>query len=158
MSAPAWLRCPEPHAGQDPDAIRRLSGHGFDPAVASEVVAALISEGRCPACPALGLEPSVLSLYGREVPVGRCRCCRAAWRVDAGEGWEALELGRLVAAPPEMGGQRLYGLTELAGAAGISPNLAKQWQHRGKLPPPDAVLAMGPVWLGETVERWLRER
>ena len=32
MSAPAWLRCPEPHAGQDPDAIRRLSGHGFDPA------------------------------------------------------------------------------------------------------------------------------
>ncbi|HLH45666.1 MAG TPA: hypothetical protein VKV25_00825 [Acidimicrobiales bacterium] len=37
-----------------------------------------------------------LVLCGRDVPVGRCRCCGAAWRVDK-LGWELLQRGRLKA-------------------------------------------------------------
>ena len=29
---------------------------------------------------------------------------------------------------------------------------------RAILPPPDAVLRMGPIWTGDTINRWLRER
>jgi MerR-like DNA binding protein len=52
----------------------------------------------------------------------------------------------------------LYGIAEIAQAIGVSPNLVKQWHRRGKLPPPTAVLAMGPVWTGRRIEAWIAER
>ena len=53
---------------------------------------------------------------------------------------------------------RLYGIAELAAALGVAPNTVAQWYRRGKLLEPDEVLAMGPVWKGARIERWLEER
>ena len=50
-----------------------------------------------------------------------------------------------------------YGIAEIAQALGVKPGLVAQWYRRGKLPPPLAVLAMGPVWGGEDIEEWIRE-
>lgn len=45
----------------------------------------------------------------------------------------------------------LLGLAEVAAALGISREAARKLHERGKLPPPDAKLAMGPVWKVETI-------
>jgi len=50
-----------------------------------------------------------------------------------------------------------YGLAEIADAIGISRNLARQWLRRGKLPAPTARLAMGPLWTGRVIERFIEE-
>jgi hypothetical protein len=51
---------------------------------------------------------------------------------------------------------KLYGVSEIAQALGVSPGLVAQWHKRGKLPEPDARLAMGPVWAARSVEPWLK--
>ena len=43
-------------------------------------------------------------------------------------------------------------------AKGVSRNLVSQWRRRGKMPPPAAELAMGPVWSDKTIRPWLREQ
>lgn len=52
----------------------------------------------------------------------------------------------------------LLGLAELAARLGMPPATVRQWSRRGKLPPPDQQLAMGPVWTEATIERWERAR
>ena len=47
------------------------------------------------------------------------------------------------------------GIAEIARALGIPRQTAAQWHKRGKLPPPDAHLAMGPVWKVKTIEAFL---
>jgi uncharacterized protein YjcR len=46
---------------------------------------------------------------------------------------------------------KLYGVSEIAAALGVRPNTVRVWRTRGKLPPPDHVLAMGPVWEARTI-------
>src|ERR1700676_3351102 len=46
----------------------------------------------------------------------------------------------------------MYGLTEIARALGVDAVLVAKWRERGKLPPADAELSVGPVWLAETIE------
>jgi predicted DNA-binding transcriptional regulator AlpA len=48
----------------------------------------------------------------------------------------------------------VVGLVELADLLGAERATVRQWYHRGKLPPPDAVLAATPVWRLSTIERW----
>jgi len=52
----------------------------------------------------------------------------------------------------------IYGYAEIAEQLGVNTNLLAQWKSRGKLPEPDAQLAMGPVWLAATIEAWIAER
>jgi predicted DNA-binding transcriptional regulator AlpA len=52
---------------------------------------------------------------------------------------------------------KLYGIAEIAQALGVSRGLVAQWYRRGKLPEPDARLAMGPVWTAATIEPWIRQ-
>ena len=47
---------------------------------------------------------------------------------------------------------KMYGLTEIARALGVEPVLVAKWRERGKLPPADAELSVGPVWLAATIE------
>jgi hypothetical protein len=47
---------------------------------------------------------------------------------------------------------KVYGLTEIARALGVDAVLVAKWRERGKLPPADAELSVGPVWLAETIE------
>ena len=49
-------------------------------------------------------------------------------------------------------GVKVYGMTEIARALGVDPGLVAKWRDRGKLPVADAELALGPVWLAETIE------
>lgn len=50
---------------------------------------------------------------------------------------------------------KIYGTTELAQAVGARPRTVSMWHRRGKLPKPTAELAMGPVWTGREIERWI---
>lgn len=50
------------------------------------------------------------------------------------------------------------GIAEIAQRVGASRQTVAQWHRRDKLPPPDAWLAMGPVWRESTVEAWIAER
>lgn len=52
----------------------------------------------------------------------------------------------------------LLGIAELAARLGAKPETVAQWHRRGKLPPPDARLAMGPVWTETTIVAWERAR
>jgi hypothetical protein len=47
---------------------------------------------------------------------------------------------------------KVYGLTEIARALGVDATLVAKWRERGKLPPVDAELSNGPVWLAKTIE------
>lgn len=53
---------------------------------------------------------------------------------------------------------RAYGIAEIAAALDQRPQTVAQWYRRGKLPPPSAVLAMGPVWTGTKIEAWIESR
>jgi hypothetical protein len=47
---------------------------------------------------------------------------------------------------------KLYGIAEIARALDTDPGLVGKWRERHELPPPDAELATGPVWLADTIE------
>lgn len=51
--------------------------------------------------------------------------------------------------------RRLYGITEISEAIGVSRVTVAQWRVRGKLPPPTEVLSMGAVWLAKDIEPWI---
>ena len=54
----------------------------------------------------------------------------------------------------------LVGVTEIAEMADVTPQAVWFWQkmpHMG-FPAPDQVLAMGPLWKRDVVERWLKAR
>lgn len=53
---------------------------------------------------------------------------------------------------------KLYGIAEIAERTGDKAATVSQWFKRGKLPKPDAELAMGPVWTGQTIGPWIRQR
>jgi hypothetical protein len=53
---------------------------------------------------------------------------------------------------------RLYGIAEIAEAIGQRPNTVAQWFRRGKLPNPDAELAIGAVWTGKSIGPWIRKQ
>ena len=50
---------------------------------------------------------------------------------------------------------RLYGISEIARACDATRQQVSQWNHRGQLPTPDQVLAVGPVWFDRTIEPWI---
>jgi hypothetical protein len=50
---------------------------------------------------------------------------------------------------------KLYGIAEIARALDTDPGLVGKWRERHELPPPDAELATGPVWLANTIEPML---
>lgn len=52
---------------------------------------------------------------------------------------------------------KVYGITEIARALGVDPVLVSKWRERSKLPPADAELSFGPVWLAESIEPFLEE-
>lgn len=47
------------------------------------------------------------------------------------------------------------GIAEIAAMCGMPRKTVAVWKVRGKLPPPDQDLAMGPVWERAVIERWL---
>lgn len=48
------------------------------------------------------------------------------------------------------------GVAEIAKRARTSPGMVQQWRRRGNgFPAPAIVLAMGPIWRGYDVDRWL---
>ena len=51
----------------------------------------------------------------------------------------------------------IYGVTEIAQALGVSPDLVRKWRERGKLPEPSAELTAGYVWQGTEIEEWIRQ-
>lgn len=57
------------------------------------------------------------------------------------------------------GGNRrdFYGIAEVADALGLDRQLVTVWRKRRShsMPEPDAELASGPLWRGETVEPWI---
>lgn len=50
------------------------------------------------------------------------------------------------------------GVAEVAMRLGVPRGTVAQWVARDRLPPADARLAMGPVWLEETIEAWIEAR
>jgi predicted DNA-binding transcriptional regulator AlpA len=52
----------------------------------------------------------------------------------------------------------LLGIAEIAARLGVPRATVAQWHVRGKLPEPDARLAMGPVWREQTIATWERKR
>lgn len=52
---------------------------------------------------------------------------------------------------------KLYGISEIAAALGQPPDKVSVWKSRGKLPAPDVVLQMGPVWTAKTIGPWIRK-
>jgi hypothetical protein len=50
---------------------------------------------------------------------------------------------------------KLYGISEIAAELGVQPGTVSVWKNRGKLPPPSAVLAQGPVWTASTVRPFI---
>ena len=53
---------------------------------------------------------------------------------------------------------RLYGISEIAAALSVPRNTVAQWYRRGNMPQPDVELAMGPVWTGRRIERWIEDK
>jgi hypothetical protein len=51
---------------------------------------------------------------------------------------------------------KLYGIAEIAEALGADRYTIAKRYSRGKLPEPDARLAMGPVWAAKTIEPWIK--
>jgi hypothetical protein len=53
-----------------------------------------------------------------------------------------------------------YGIAELARATGQRRQTVAQQYRRGSLPPPAAVLDMGPLWVstGPDVAEWIEQR
>ncbi len=49
---------------------------------------------------------------------------------------------------------RLYGIKEIADEVAVDRHTVAQWYRRGKLPPPDHRLAMGPIWEEQTIALW----
>ena len=54
-------------------------------------------------------------------------------------------------------GNVIYGIAEIADALGVNRQLVAAWRRRRShdMPEPDAELASGPVWLGQTIEPWI---
>jgi len=50
----------------------------------------------------------------------------------------------------------LVGMSEIAELAGVPRNTVNVWLGRGKLPPPAARLALGPIWLKSDITAWLK--
>jgi transposase-like protein len=50
---------------------------------------------------------------------------------------------------------KLYGVSEIAAELGVRKGTVRVWRTRGKLPPPDAVLAMGPIWTARTIRPFI---
>jgi predicted DNA-binding transcriptional regulator AlpA len=53
---------------------------------------------------------------------------------------------------------RHYGLTDVAGALGVSRQALASYLKRGKMPPPDDHIASGPIWHDQTIEPWITAR
>jgi predicted DNA-binding transcriptional regulator AlpA len=51
----------------------------------------------------------------------------------------------------------ILGLSEVAELLGTSRGHVGVMRTRGKLPPPDAMLHCGPIWLRTTIEEWMKE-
>jgi hypothetical protein len=52
----------------------------------------------------------------------------------------------------------LVGVREIADRYGLDAPSASRLGQRRDFPPPEAELAMGPVWLGDVVDEWMKKR
>lgn len=53
---------------------------------------------------------------------------------------------------------KLYGIREIANEIEARPETVAQWYRRGKLPEPNQVLAMGPVWTKQRINSFLIDK
>jgi hypothetical protein len=51
----------------------------------------------------------------------------------------------------------IYGIAEIADALGVGRQLVAMWRRRRShgMPEPDAELASGPIWIGDSIEPWI---
>jgi predicted DNA-binding transcriptional regulator AlpA len=52
---------------------------------------------------------------------------------------------------------RIYGVSELARALGVSEDVIRKRRERGTLPAPVEKLTMGYVWQGEAIETYIEQ-
>lgn len=66
----------------------------------------------------------------------------------------AVSADRSAAARPQ---RDFYGIAEIADALGLNRQLVTAWRRRRShgMPEPDAELAAGPLWRGESIEPWI---
>jgi len=57
-----------------------------------------------------------------------------------------------------IGPDRVYGVAELAEAAGMSQEVIRKRRERGTMPEPRQKLSGGWVWWGDEIEEWIAAR
>jgi hypothetical protein len=123
------------------DVIAALSGHGPALSVASGEVTVRFSVA-APSAEAVCQE--ALGLFRRALP------SLQVFRIDAET---ADELDRRLAAD---GVPELVGVTELAGALGVSKQRISELTESGRFPAPVVRLKAGPIWQRSAIARFVR--
>lgn len=124
----------------------KLDGGG-----SADLAVARISVGRCPECPHEQIYDDTHHIDGIPVPVLRCPCCRAAWRVPVRGTWECLDLGGLAADP-------IVDTKQAAAVAGVGPRTLAKYLSDGRVPDPATKVGGSPIWSLPTLHDWLDRR
>lgn len=83
---------------------------------------------------------------------------RARRELDEAAEWLDRIASEVLASETPPAAVELLGSRELADYLGLQPGTIVKYRQRGTLPEPVAVLACGPIWLKQDVERWASQR